>query len=154
MPLPDSWVDALFSRLQVRYGAAWVRMWEGVDPIAVKADWAAELAGFSGNPDALKHALEHLPVDRPPTVLQFKALCISHQPSGVPIERWIAADKASPEVVAAVVGAVRQARDSDPKAWAHRLRIREQNCDRLSKVQRDMWRAALDVKPVAEDASA
>jgi len=33
----------------------------------------------------------------------------------------------------------------DPKAWAHRLRDREQAGDVLSKVQREAWRTALKI---------
>ncbi len=73
--LSSSWVDSLFARLQVRYGAAWNRMWEGVDIAAVKTDWATELAGYANRPEAIKHGLEHLPVDFPPNVKQFAALC-------------------------------------------------------------------------------
>lgn len=73
MPLPDSWVEALFARLAVRYGAAWMRQWEGVDIAAVKADWAEQLSGATSG--AIKHALDCLPIDRPPTVGQFLALC-------------------------------------------------------------------------------
>jgi len=45
--LPEAWVDSLFARLAARYGAAWLRMWDGIPLDAVKADWAAELAGFA-----------------------------------------------------------------------------------------------------------
>lgn len=75
--LPAHLIDSLFARLQVRYGAAWLRQWEGVDITAVKADWARELAGFAGNLDAIAHALDHLPRDRPPLVGQFRDLCIA-----------------------------------------------------------------------------
>ena len=75
MPLPDSLIDSLFARLQVRYGAAWVAMWNGIDIDAVKADWADELAGFASAPGAIRHGLDHLPPDRPPNVAQFRALC-------------------------------------------------------------------------------
>lgn len=73
--LPSSWVDSLFARLQVRYGASWGRMWEGLDIAAVKSDWAAELAGYANRPEAIKHGLNHLPVDFPPNVKQFALLC-------------------------------------------------------------------------------
>lgn len=73
--LPSSWVDSLFARLQVRYGAAWGRMWEGIDIEAVKDDWSAELAGYANRPEAIQHGLAHLPVDFPPNVKQFAALC-------------------------------------------------------------------------------
>lgn len=66
-------VEALFSRLLVRYGAAWRAKWAGVEPDAVKADWAHELRGMPG--DAIRYALENLPPDHPPTVTQFRALC-------------------------------------------------------------------------------
>lgn len=73
MPLPDSWVESLFARFAVRYGAAWMRQWDGVDIAAVKADWAEQLDGQTSG--AIKHALECLPVDRPPTAGQFLLLC-------------------------------------------------------------------------------
>lgn len=73
--LPADWVDAIFARLQVRYGAAWTRQWEGVDINAVKTDWSSELAGYANRPEAIAHALNGLPVDRPPTAGQFLALC-------------------------------------------------------------------------------
>ena len=77
MPFPSNWLDSLFARFAVRYGAAWMRQWDGVDLDAVKADWAAELAGFEQRPEAVRHAIQHLPIDRPPTVGQFVALCRS-----------------------------------------------------------------------------
>lgn len=75
MPLPSSWVDSLFARLSVRYGAAWLRMWEGIDIAAVKADWAKELGEFATTPDAIAYGLDHLPTERPPNVSQFRVLC-------------------------------------------------------------------------------
>lgn len=71
-------VEKIFARLLVRYGAAWNRMWEGVEPDAVKADWERVLSGVNGA--AIMFALEHLPADRPPTAGQFRALCISPPP--------------------------------------------------------------------------
>ena len=34
----------------------------------------------------------------------------------------------------------------DPKGWAWRLKAREESGERLTKAQRDMWRAALRVE--------
>ena len=73
--LPDAWIDSLFARLAVRYGSAWSAKWEGLDMAAVRADWADELAGYAKRPEAIKHALGHLPPDRPPNVSQFLLLC-------------------------------------------------------------------------------
>jgi hypothetical protein len=71
--LPDSWTDALFARLTVRYGAAFSRQWPDVDIAAVKADWAKVLARMPA--PAIAYALDHLPADKPPNALQFRALC-------------------------------------------------------------------------------
>lgn len=35
-------------------------------------------------------------------------------------------------------------KNDSPKAWAHALKRREENGERLSSVQKAMWRAALD----------
>ncbi len=145
MALSEQYVDRIFLRLTTRYGAAWLRMWDGIPMEAVRADWAEELAGFNDKPEALKHALEHLPVDRPPNSAQFRALCIGKPEIYRPA---LEAPAASPAVVAAA-RAVNVDR-VDPKAWAHELRRRELACDRLTPAQRGMWRAALfDPKPEA-----
>lgn len=73
MSLPNAWVDRIHARLLVRYGAAWIRKWEGVPMEAVKADWGEVLAHVS--PAAVAHALDHLPDDAPPNAVQFRALC-------------------------------------------------------------------------------
>ena len=106
MQLPDDWVDALFARLSVRYGAAWLRQWDGVDIGAVKQDWARELGGASSG--AIKHALDCLPIDKPPTVGQFAALCRNapqYAPPALP------APKLSPERSAALSAKLRDLRN-------------------------------------------
>lgn len=78
MALNPKWVDQIFARLTVRYGSAFLNRWTsaGVDLDLVKADWAEELAGFENWPEAIKHALDTLPADKPaPTVTDFKAAC-------------------------------------------------------------------------------
>lgn len=73
MPMESSWVDALLGRLAVRYGEAFLRQWVGVDRATVAADWANVLDGIG--PEAIRYALDHLPPDRPPNAMQFRALC-------------------------------------------------------------------------------
>lgn len=68
-------IDRLFARLLIRYGAQWLRMWEGIDMDAVKAEWAEELAGYATNLNAIGYGLDHLPADFPPNIAQFKAIC-------------------------------------------------------------------------------
>lgn len=141
MALDSRWVDAIHARLLVRYGAQWLNLWSGVSPELVKADWAEELSPFAEMPEAIKHALEHLPDDKPPTVAQFKRLCVQ-SPRMLPPA--LPAPTASAEVVkAAIAKALGPKSDVDPKGWAWRLRKRELECERLSITQRAMWREAL-----------
>lgn len=72
MSLPASWVDHLFAKLSVRYGAAFLRQWPDTDPATIKADWADVLSGFDGA--SLAYALRYLPVT-PPNALQFRDIC-------------------------------------------------------------------------------
>lgn len=72
MPLQTSWVDHLFAKLTVRYGAAFLRQWPDADPALVKADWAEVLDGVRG--DSLSYALRFLPV-KPPNAIEFRELC-------------------------------------------------------------------------------
>lgn len=147
--LPAGWVDSLFARLQVRYGAAWNRMWEGIDIAAVKADWAEELGGFHKNPDAIKRALEQLPANWPPTVAQFKALCIGREGDIEQEQPRLPAPPADPERVKALVAEIPRAQAKrSPRQWADDLRKREQAIDRtMSVTQRAAWRVALQDAP-------
>ncbi len=148
MPLPSPWIDSLFARLAVRYGAAWLNLWNGLDIADVKADWAEELSGFAAAPEAIKHALANLPSDRPPTVGQFRLLCINRPVAGASA---LPAPKADPTVVATVLGAIKRPVGFDPKAWAWRLRAKEQQGNSgLTPSVRVMWRAALEPEIAAE----
>jgi hypothetical protein len=100
MSLPDAWIGKIFDKMTVTYGSAWIRMWEGVDPAAVRADWAHELSGFQQNPDAIKHGLAHLPPSKPPTVREFRELCRKAPP---PVWRQLPAPEANPEVVGPII---------------------------------------------------
>jgi hypothetical protein len=108
MSLQLAWIDRIHARILVRYGAAWIRMWDGVEPEAVKADWAQVLAGLS--PESIAHALDNLPPDRPPTALQFRDLCRS-APSKAPALTY-ERPKPNPERLAEVLA--RLDRKADP----------------------------------------
>ncbi len=73
----ESLVELVFGKCTLVYGREFLNRWEGVPLAEVKADWQRELGALLDKPQAIKHALEHLPVDRPPTVLQFRALCVN-----------------------------------------------------------------------------
>ena len=66
-------IDAIFAKLAVRYGATWLRQWEGVNMNLVKSDWGSELSGFARNLEPLRYALRNLP-ERCPNVVQFRAI--------------------------------------------------------------------------------
>jgi len=150
MSLPIPWVTKIFDKLTLIYGKAFKARWEGLSIEDVKADWAQELAGFAENPDAIAYALKHIPADRPPTVLQFKELCrkappktlaaISYTSSGAGID-------AAKSLTTIITG-----NRADPKAWAKKLRAREEAGERLSPIQKGMWREALQIyTPIETD---
>lgn len=150
MSLPSRWVDALFGKLTVVYGQAFLRQWEGVDLDAVKADWAEGLAGLEQSPNAIAHGLANVNPDKPPNVLQFKALCLKapqYKPKALP------APPADPAVVEAVMAGFQRPPAFDAKAWAWRLKGREESGERLTMAQREMWRAALGAQASAQDAA-
>jgi hypothetical protein len=146
-PLPPAWVDRLFGRLAIRYGQDWIRLWEGLDLAAVKADWGQVLAGMH-RPErehALRYGIENLPPDRPPTAAQFKAIC-GRAPETKPLV--LQAPPPSPEGVARVRQALADlGQPKDPRAWAHALKARHEAGERLSMTQIDMYRSALAAKP-------
>jgi len=144
MSLDLRWVDAIHAKLLVRYGSQWLNLWAGVPPELVKADWAEELAAYGPHPEAIKHALDNLPVDKPPTVAQFRLLCRNSPKMAPPA---LPAPVADPKIVAAVKQALAPKKE-DPKDWARALRKRENACGRLTITQRAMWREALKSEAV------
>ena len=74
--MSERWVDRLFSRLAVRYGAAWLRQWEGLEIEAVKADWSRVLGLIvERNPRAVGYVLDNALPQWPPTAHEFLRLC-------------------------------------------------------------------------------
>jgi hypothetical protein len=145
MPLSQRWVDAIFARMLLRYGAQWLRMWDGVEIDAVKADWARELEGLEGNGRIIQYALEHLPADFPPNVSQFKLLC-ANRPE--PERKQLPAPKADPARVRAAIERLYSLKQSIGTVdWAHRMRDREKAGDSLTEAERAMWRAAVRNAP-------
>lgn len=104
MSLPDAWVRRLMARLQLRYGEEWRRQYAGLEPDAVKADWAHVLSGLSL--DALEHGVSNLPTDRPPNAMQFRSLCVRAPQSFPPA---LPAPKADPGRVKAILQRMRDA---------------------------------------------
>lgn len=150
MSLPDAWVNQLFAKLTVRYGAAFMRQYAGLDPDEVKADWADVLGIFAQSKDALRYGLEHIPADKPPNALQFRDLCrrpTEHATSTLRLPM----PKADPALARAVRAAWKPVGAGGPRAWAERLRDREQRGEQLTRFQAEAWRTALR-EPIEEAA--
>lgn len=144
MSLPAAWVDRIFQKLTVTYGRDFAGRWEGLSTDDVKADWADVLAGFVNSPDSIKHALETLPADKPPTVLQFRDLCRKAPLKHLPALPAPDIDPAMAQAVKAAAKPIGGA--SDPLEWAHKLQERESNQPKsLSMFQRKAWREVLGV---------
>lgn len=144
-PLPSEWIDSLFARLSVRYGASWSRMYEGIDMAAVKADWARELAPYANDAAPIKYALDNLPSDWPPNVSQFKAICLNRPE---PPRPQLAAPKPDKARLEAELSKLAKPKKADPLAWAYELQEREKQGFPLTEVQRQKWRQALQEAPM------
>ena len=68
-------IEALFDRLTLRYGHAFLARWKDLNLQAVKADWARELSSYAERPEAIEHALALVDPAEPPTAAQFRDLC-------------------------------------------------------------------------------
>ena len=149
MSLPTRVIDRLFDRLASIYGQQWMALWGALPINDVKSLWAHELQGFAHRLEAIAYALDHLP-ERPPNLVQFKALCRQApylEPEPLP------APPADPERVKRAVAAMRDVTDTRAVASAPGLCSRAQACidgliaraehDPLSRAQRDMLASCL-----------
>ena len=122
MSLPTEWVDRIVDKLTLVYGQSFLRRWTDIDMNAVKSDWAHELSGFKQHPKAIAWALQNLPTDKPPTVLEFKFLARRAPPDELP---RLEAPRADPDRVAqelAKIAPVLKAPAGRPNTeWARRI---------------------------------
>ena len=148
--LPDEWIDTIFMALRATYGVAFDRQFDcppGEDPARfysnLKAWWKRDLAPAIAAPHTIRYALDHLPA-KVPNLIEFKSLCWQAPP--LPRQEQIESGvKADPARVAAEIAKMRQVQETSPKAWAYRLKQREEEGDKLTQAQRDMWRSALRI---------
>lgn len=152
-PLPMQWIDKIFERLTVRYGTAFAARYAGLELLAVRNDWADQLAGYQANPKAIAFALDSLPADKPPTATQFRDLCRLAPPAPAPQLPGPAPARAQPERLAAAMAKLRMASMTSLRDAAEALRQREieqqrnprsvTRFQRLTLAQRQSWRQAL-----------
>lgn len=143
MSLPTKWVEALFTKLTLAYGREFLGRWEGIDLSDVKTDWGHELSGFERHPEAIAYALANLPI-KPPTVLEFRALC---RRAPAPDAPRLESPRANPERVKAELDKLAPMRaravDVDRKDWARVIRARHAAGEKLRPIQVRFAREAL-----------
>lgn len=155
-PLPDSWVERIFDRMQGLYGSLWVDRWRSGETVErggrqfdrgllnAKATWAQELGGFADQSDRIAKALEacrHRSL--PPTLPEFLDLCrqtVAEQAKALP-PPVPDAQRRMENIERAAAVRVEVAGD---KGWAHRLRARYPSGERLQQIQISLASAALD----------
>ena len=142
MSLLPSWVDRLFQKLTLTYGQAFLRQYDGVPLEDVKANWGYELDGISA--ESIAYALKYLPAERPPSVLQFRDNC-RRAPVKAPLQIEHRPGPVDPEVIGKAKAIV-QPVGAGSRAWAQKLKRREESGERLSITQRKAWRDALGVE--------
>ena len=140
--LDDSVIEKILSKLALTYGVRFNDVYLGMDAGMVRRNWAKELGDVSR--EGIDYAFENLPERFPPNVLEFRKLCQSRRIEAARLALPPPRPVGVSEAVAREVARIRAAqRDSDPRAWARRLRSRELACERLTPTQREMWRDAL-----------
>lgn len=72
--VPETWVEAIFTRLSAQLGAKVADLFAGVPPATVKAEWAEALAGF--DPSEISRGLKSCQTRAfAPTLGEFLRLC-------------------------------------------------------------------------------
>ena len=73
--MPERWVSRLFSKFQVRYVHKWTSALTSPELIELAVvEWGQELAGLS--PEQVRHGLESLEGDWPPSAPGFRKACL------------------------------------------------------------------------------
>jgi hypothetical protein len=96
-------VDVIFKKMTLRWGRKFLGIWEGVDLLDVKGDWAHELRNMP--PENIAHGLLNLP-DDPCTVGQFKRICNAMPP---PVFKALPAPAVDSAKVAAMLAKAKEA---------------------------------------------
>lgn len=145
MSLPTAWIDKIFEKLTLVYGQSFLRRWADIDLNAVKSDWGHELSGFENHPKAIAWALQNLPVERPPSVLEFRAIARKAPSDDVP---RLDAPKADPGRIAAELAKLAPIRtaivNTTGREWAHRILARHAAGDKINALPLKMAREVVD----------
>lgn len=149
MSLPAAWVDRVFEKLTLAYGRDFTGRWEGTDLNAVKSDWGHELSGFERFPKSIAWALQNLPPDKAPTVMQFRAIARRAPEEEVPRIEPSVAGKERIAAELARLGPIlaKTAPSGDSLEWARRI-VQRHECGayKATRTSLAMARDALGVK--------
>jgi hypothetical protein len=144
MSLPTAWVDKIFTKLSLIYGRDFIGRWEGIELADVKTDWSHELSGFENWPEAIAWALKNMPAGKPPTVLEFRAMCYR---APKPERPQLPEPTVDPAIVAREFEKMkpmqRPVGGYDHKAWARKLIARHDAGDNIRLYSLKLARAAL-----------
>lgn len=66
-------VEVIFTHCSLYYGRDFMARWEGLDEKTVMRFWERELRSFEERPEAIRYALDNLPL-RPPHVGEFREI--------------------------------------------------------------------------------
>ena len=125
--LPSEWIDRLFARFGAMYGAQWAEKWRGFDIAEVKATWAEDLDGCTGN--QLRMALDHVKANCafPPSLPEFLGYCrqFREKPQNVPYLPAPRSEEVAPQVLNEMRGMVSHLRGeqapSKYRDWARKI---------------------------------
>ncbi|MET3371998.1 hypothetical protein ABIC89_001039 [Variovorax boronicumulans] len=149
MSLPAAWVDRIFDKLTLTYGQVFLRRWQDIDMNAVKSDWAHELSGFERFPKSIAWALQNIPPDKPPTVLEFRAIARRAPEEEQPRIEQAAAGKERIAAELAKLGPIlaKTAPTGDSLDWARRV-VQRHECGayKATRTSLAMARDALGVE--------
>ena len=140
MSLPQDWVNSIFDKLTLVYGQVFLRRWQDLDLEKVKADWAHELAALERSPKSISYALQNLPAEKPPTVLEFRKIAWAMPAADVPRIDHVAA---SPAIVSAALAVISTKPLNDSKQWARQIIARAANGDKIRPYTLNCARQAL-----------
>ena len=142
MSLPQDWVNSIFDKLTLVYGQAFLRRWQDLDMEKVKADWAHELAALERSPKSIAYALQNLPAEKPPTVLEFRKIAWG-MPAADMAE--LPYSRAGSQVIAQALKIISDttSRAGDMKDWARQLVARDKAGDNIRPYSLNLAKQAL-----------
>lgn len=143
MSLPMPWIDKVFANLTLVYGQQFLARWRDLDLDAVKFDWSAKLDGFENHPEAIAWALQNLPAEYPPNVLQFRDIA---RKAPLPEDRSLPSPPANPDRIKSELAKFEPLRKIEHRSntdWARCIIARHIACERVSNFAVKMAQSVL-----------